>query len=408
MVREPGSSRVRRQEHQRAVFPRRRPKGRNRGGLSTPFLLPVVLAILVAVAIGVATLRTSRLGSAMLAVRTNEKSAGAAGINVVRTKVAAFAIGAFISGLGGSMLAYQQGNVTFDQFDVVLGLTVFATAYLAGITSVSGAILAGVIGTGGIVYQMSDRWLSLGGWYGAITGAGFVLTVIKNPEGLVGPLHQKLADRYQQSVRTEESQRSSEPVDRISTTAPDASEPILTVTDLTVRYGGMTAVDEVGFEISAGTIVGLIGPNGAGKTTLLDALSGLTTSTGSVADQRTIDELKSFERARAGLGRTFQGLDLWDDLSVRENVEAGLSAQGGRTSEGRSGLVDGALDLLRLRDVADRPAGDLSEVAANWCPSPVPWSANPRSFSSTSRQGASTARRASGWRTASATSATPA
>ena len=79
----------------------------------------LVLGVLVIVAVSVALLRRSRLGSAMLAVRANERSAAGAGINVVRVKILAFAIAAFIAGLGGAMLGYNQGNLTFDPFDVL-------------------------------------------------------------------------------------------------------------------------------------------------------------------------------------------------------------------------------------------------------------------------------------------------
>ena len=148
-----------------------------------------MLAVLVIVAVSVALLRRSRLGSAMLAVRANERSAAGAGINVVRVKILAFAIAAFIAGLGGAMLGYKQGNLTFDPFDVLIGIGVFATAYLAGITSVSGGILAGMLAAGGIVYYATTQWLELGDWYGTITGVGLVLTVVLNPEGIVGPIH---------------------------------------------------------------------------------------------------------------------------------------------------------------------------------------------------------------------------
>ena len=153
----------------------------------------LVLAVLVAVAVGVARLRTSRLGSAMLAVRANERSAAAAGVNVAATKLAAFACGSFIAGLGGSLLAYQQGNVTFDAFSVFLGLGLFATAYMAGITSVSGGLLAGVISASGIVFFLLDEHLELGAWFTTISGLGLILTVIANPEGIAGRIHLLLA-----------------------------------------------------------------------------------------------------------------------------------------------------------------------------------------------------------------------
>src|ERR1700730_15355946 len=95
----------------------------------------LVLVVLVGVAVGVVKLRTSSLGSEMLAVRANERSAAGAGIDVLRIKLVAFAFGGFIAGLGGSMLAYLQGNVTFDAFDTFVGLSLFASAYIGGSTT---------------------------------------------------------------------------------------------------------------------------------------------------------------------------------------------------------------------------------------------------------------------------------
>ncbi len=144
-----------------------------------------MLTVLVLVGVGVAKLRMSRLGSQMLAVRANERSAAGAGVAVVRVKIIAFAIGSFIAGLGGSMLGYFQGNVTFISFSTFVGLTLFATAYLAGITSISGGVLAGVIGVGGMVPAHPEpgarHWAASGS--PVIAGVGLILTLIGNPEG---------------------------------------------------------------------------------------------------------------------------------------------------------------------------------------------------------------------------------
>src|SRR3546814_16944911 len=102
------------------------------------------LVVLVATAIGVAWLRTSRLGSAMLAVRANERSAAAAGISVTRVKIVGFAIGSFIAGLGGTLLAYKQTNVHFQPLRIFEGLPAFSTAVMAGIPAVRGGPCAGV------------------------------------------------------------------------------------------------------------------------------------------------------------------------------------------------------------------------------------------------------------------------
>jgi len=96
---------------------------------------------------------------------------------------------------------------------------------------------------------------------------------------------------------------------------------LLSVRDLTVRYGGVRAVNGLSFDIEHGTLVGLIGPNGAGKTSCIDALSGFTSATGTVAlDGRKLDGVPPHQRARLGLSRTFQGSELFDDLDTRGNL----------------------------------------------------------------------------------------
>jgi ABC-type branched-subunit amino acid transport system ATPase component/branched-subunit amino acid ABC-type transport system permease component len=329
------------------------------------------LVVVVLVAMGVATLRRSRLGANMLAVRANERSAAAAGVNVVWTKIVAFAIGAFVAGLGGALLAYMQGVATYDSFDAFLGLSVFATAYLAGITSVSGAVVAGMITANGLVYVALDSWIGLGKWYGTIAGVGLILTVVRYPEGVVGPLH-LLADRVRArraaiggfgagtipiGGRSELalSQRSIG-VDRTKTRP---SAPALAVRGVTVRYGGVTAVNDVAFDVPYGRIVGLIGPNGAGKTTLIDAISGFAPAAGAVElGGQSITSLTPHQRARAGLGRTFQAIELYEDLSVSENVIVGQAATRGKATEDQLLRV---LALLGLYAVAEKPAGELSQ-----------------------------------------------
>jgi ABC-type branched-subunit amino acid transport system ATPase component/branched-subunit amino acid ABC-type transport system permease component len=323
-----------------------------------PFCL-LVLAVLVIVAVSVALLRRSRLGSAMLAVRANERSAAGAGINVVRVKILAFAIAAFIAGLGGAMLGYKQGNLTFDPFDILIGIGVFATAYLAGITSVSGGILAGMLAAGGIVYYSTTQWLDLGDWYGTITGVGLVLTVVLNPEGIVGPIHvmlEKMRTRRTTAIGPVPTHVSV--VEAVSAAPPDPA--LLSLHDIRVAYGGVVAVDDVSFDIAEGSIVALIGPNGAGKTTLLDAISGFATASGSIRlGGRELGRLAPHRRIRAGLGRTFQQIELYDDLSVRENIAAGLVARGRKRASEAD--LERVLTLLELIEVAERPAGELSQ-----------------------------------------------
>lgn len=121
--------------------------------------------------------------------------------------------------------------------------------------------------------------------------------------------------------------------------------PALEVRELAVRFGGIVAVEGVSFAVAPGEVVGLIGPNGAGKTTLIDAVTGFVPYEGSVllCGER-VDGGPPHSRSTRGLARTFQSLELFEDLTVRENVSVGA---------GRSlrGLI--ALDAVGLSVTAD-------------------------------------------------------
>jgi sulfate-transporting ATPase len=323
------------------------------------------LLTLVAVAYTVAWLRTSAFGSAMLAVRANERSAAGIGVNVVLVKIAGFAIASFIAGLGGSLFAYRQGLVTFSSFTALGGLGLLVTAYLAGITSVFGGVLAGVLATSGIAFLAVDRWTNLGDWFTVLTGIGVIVVLIGFPEGLASGFERLAQDARRRIGRSRaERQVATEAVARTAARIalappPPESAPALQVDNLTVRYGGVVAVNHVSLRVDSGTVVGLIGPNGAGKTSLIDAVAGFAHSEGTVElDGERVDALAPHARVRRGLARTFQSLELYDDLTVEENVSAAVF---GAPHEDRHRRVVEAVDRVGLTEVRDRPAGELSQ-----------------------------------------------
>lgn len=146
---------------------------------------------------------------------------------------------------------------------------------------------------------------------------------------------------------------------------------LLTTRSVSVTFGGLKAVKDFDLDVEAGTLVGLIGPNGAGKTTFIDGITGFVPMTGEIEfNGSSISTLAPHHRSHAGLGRTWQSLELFDDLSIRENLQVAAERQSfkgfladfvvpGRRRDSRD--VDFAIEVLDLGDIADRMPSEISQ-----------------------------------------------
>jgi ABC-type branched-subunit amino acid transport system permease subunit len=150
----------------------------------------LALLVLMVSMLGVANLRRSPTGLRWLAVRSNERAAAAAGINVSATKLSAFAVASLLAGLGGALLAYELPALSPQQFLVVGALAVLALCYLGGIATLSGALIAGVLASGGILTQLQGGATGDASSYQfAVSGILLIVVAIIYPDGISTAVH---------------------------------------------------------------------------------------------------------------------------------------------------------------------------------------------------------------------------
>jgi branched-chain amino acid transport system permease protein len=162
------------------------------GERPSPILGYGILILTTLACLFVANLRRSGLGQRMLAVRSNERAAAAAGINVARVKIAAFAMSSALAGVAGAMYAYNFGSVSAIRFSAITAFTVIAFAYVGGITMVTGALIAGIYATSGLGDYITQNWIGVSGvWLLLFGGWAVGSTVVFMPEGIAGGLRKK-------------------------------------------------------------------------------------------------------------------------------------------------------------------------------------------------------------------------
>ena len=315
-----------------------------------------VLVFLVIVGLLVANLRRGRVGSRLLAVRSNERAAASLGVNVIAAKVYAFAVAAAIAALGGVLLSLRQTNVQFAQYNVFGSVLLIQYAVVGGMAWISGMAVAATgapTAIGAVVFaKIVPQGTDIVSWLAVLSGLGAITVLRRAPDGVAALNARYLAwaeARVGGLHRVVERLRIPRAV-MAPVTAPRPKRPAasLAVKDLVVKFGGVVAVDGVSFAVAPREVVGLIGPNGAGKTTILDVITGFTAPTsGSVAfDDTAIDKWSVERRARAGIVRSWQAVELFEEMTVRDNLLVAADDQ----SRGRY-----VTDLLRPGRPAPTP-----------------------------------------------------
>jgi branched-chain amino acid transport system permease protein len=312
-------------------------------------------------------LKDSRIGRAWMAIREDEIAAAAMGVDRVRFKLLAFAIGAAFAGATGTFYVAKLQTATPEMFMFPVSVMVLVMIVFGGIGSVWGVVV------GALLLQILQSWFleDLSQWLHAfgrlvniewlqhvelassielIFGFILVLMMLYRREGLI-PATRRGAPL---SVDEQTAQVGRGGFDRLPATAassPSAIGPLLEVSDLTVRFGGLVALRSVELSVPAQTVVAVIGPNGSGKSTLFNVVTGVVPAgRGNIRFAgEAIGRLRPHEILERGVARTFQNIRLFPNLTVLENVMIGMHA---RLDTGPVGA------LLRL------PANRREEAAA--------------------------------------------
>lgn len=341
----------------------------------------VVLMFFLVAGVLVANLRRGPAGRRLIAVRSNERAAASLGVNIVGAKLYAFAVGAALAASAGILSAFRNQHVNFGEFDVFKSIEAVLLGMIGGIGFVSGALIAGVSAVGGIATQLISHVWDIQGWFLLIAALAFLVTVVLHPDGTAQifsrasrrlPIWPRLALRTCRASRGKVSQlaRGAGGTPTSPTAAVRVLPRRLEVTGLGVQFGTVKAVDGLSFSIEPGEVLGLIGPNGAGKTTVVDAITGfLPTYDGHISvGGKRIDSLVAGRRVQTGLTRSFQSLELFEDLTVGENLLAACEERRSRVylsslvRPGRrqfSDIARAAIDEFGLHEVIDKLPTEL-------------------------------------------------
>ncbi len=312
-------------------------------------------------------LKDSRIGRAWMAIREDEIAASAMGVDRVRFKLLAFAIGAAFAGATGTFYVAKLQTATPEMFMFPVSVMVLVMIVFGGIGSVWGVVV------GALLLQILQSWFleDLSQWLHAlgrfvnvewlqhvelassielIFGFILVLMMLYRRDGLI-PATRRVAPLSLDEQTAQIGRGGFDGLSAIAASSRAASGPLLEVSDLTVRFGGLVALRSVELSVPAQTVVAVIGPNGSGKSTLFNVVTGVVPAgRGSIRfTGEAIGRLRPHEILERGVARTFQNIRLFPNLTVLENIMIGMHA---RLDTGPVGA------LLRL------PANRREEAAA--------------------------------------------
>jgi ABC-type branched-subunit amino acid transport system ATPase component len=307
---------------------------------------------------------------ALRAIKQNEAAAEAAGINTLAWKLRAIVLSGAIAGAIGGFYAVVLLVVTPQSvFGMLVSAQALTVAMFGGVGTVWGPVIGSVILIPLAETLNAEAGSILPGIQGVIFGLAIICVILVAPEGLFW----KFRDFGRKRSAPRATAISGAPGAALTVAAPAAparSRPVrsqmaddvvLEVRNLSRAFGGLKAVQDVGFKLRRNEILGIIGPNGAGKTTVFNLLNGfLRPDQGEILiDGRDMSGRKPHELCEAGIGRTFQIMRPFQRMSVADNVVVGAYVRSRTDAEARH-LATDAIARVGLSDISGRIAGELT------------------------------------------------
>ncbi len=298
--------------------------------LTEPWMLVLFLALLIYLFYW---LDRSKTGRALRAVRQNSSAAANMGINVFYYRNLSFVMSAVIAGAAGVFYAHQVGSLDNGDFRFSRAVDILSYGVLGGTTHWFGPILGAGLLTAlpiflrEIVGTSVDVIKNFAQLPLIINGLALLLVVIFLPGGLFAPSRFK---RKAPVINEDElKDEALIPFEAASNQTSGDNKPLLELREVTQVFGGITAVDNISFQIPPGIICGLIGPNGSGKTTLINLITGIYRPVKGhiLLRGQEITGKPSYIIAQLGIARTFQNIRLFNDMTVLENVIVGHHAR---------------------------------------------------------------------------------
>jgi branched-chain amino acid transport system permease protein len=269
------------------------------------------------------TIIHSRYGRAMRATAQSENAARALGINLTGIRLLAFVVSAALAGLAGGLYTYLNLFVNYETFTFFHSIGFLLMVILGG----TGTLLGPVVGTAVLTYVV-EILQDFQEWQIFVYGVLLAVIMFVMPRGVVGTAEmvaRRLAAKPLARGTPPWPNRAVPLGELLNTDA--APGPIaLQTRGLTLRFGGLTAVDELELEIMSGTVHAIIGPNGAGKSSVLNLISGFYAPTSGTITfvGESIAGRPSHTLARRGIARTFQNTELFGQMTALENVLVGF------------------------------------------------------------------------------------